>query len=437
MSPESLRQSPRIDYAVPVELRGVAPGAASDAPSQVLAVGDTVACSFVLQGERALLQGRVAWSDRAQTSALDRQAGMGIHFEDLPSRESSVLRHMVAAAKGSGDTVWLKFDGLQDFIRTRASITPTGVKLSAALPILRPNTRVDLMLSDGAPTLAGSVGRVQLVDRDGTPHLEVEIETPEPKRMRKHAMFAPLAAQGSAKVGTAVRSRKATVLHWRASKPVSAANDIATTARPSDRPQIVERSRPTTDHVATATMHRQRVIIALVLATGLGALSAAATRRIHPPRARTATPHVNASPKPAPSAPEAPHVTAALTVPAPLQSTASETPTPVPVSVAPPSTPVEISVSNHVTTIWVPAIANKDDVRFNLWASPNAVDLQMVNVRASLPMGRQKLSAGIVSSINVAPIGADGVRVQAMLIAPVKRHHLQYETDGIRIRLEQ
>jgi len=202
MTTTTARQSPRIEYQVPVRLAHIgevperdamsartinvsAGGMALGVPAP-LAIGETVVCHLWVAGERASLTGEVTWSSpelEQRSSAEPRvPARLGVRFGRLGEHDSEVLDHLLASAvspEGQSRPVSVRFEGMDRHVLARGSLRAEAVRLTAALPILASGTPVDLRLEDGGENLDGEVLDSRLVRIGRVPVLEVDIGVSE------------------------------------------------------------------------------------------------------------------------------------------------------------------------------------------------------------------------------------------------------------------
>ena len=206
------RRTPRVDYHGVVELLPCPNDDAHDvhedaqplsaealdlgeggmrvAINERLPLGSQWTCKLTLDGRAAALTGRVAWL-RAHTSP--RPHGVGICFDALPSYERSLLAHVVERTHAGYRPVQVQFAGLPEPIVARALPQASGLKLSAALPILDRGTSVSVRLEEDGPLVHGQIGAVTLGEHGDARRLEIELDLgaaeTEGVRFRRRARY--------------------------------------------------------------------------------------------------------------------------------------------------------------------------------------------------------------------------------------------------------
>ncbi len=200
----SQRAQPRVKY--PVDVRLLAPAAApppgqdeESGPAvprelhvrshnlsasgilvearQVVEVGTRVMCEIPLPGGTRRLAGEVA---RLQPLPFSSSAvGLGIRFVELESSARLLLEALVQREQEPAHLVHARFEGMAESIRSQAVLTKDGVRLSAALPFLRPGSTVEISFVSGrSRVLSQGIVREAVVDNrgpDGVPKLTVDV----------------------------------------------------------------------------------------------------------------------------------------------------------------------------------------------------------------------------------------------------------------------
>lgn len=195
MRPVAARQSPRIDYRIPVQLAppgapfepgamagrsiNVSEGGMAVGVPALLDVGEHVVCHLFVDGKRASLGGEVTWAEGdspdPSTEAGEAGARVGIRFDDLSGAQSDLLGRLLSTAVGPGVPVALRFEGMQGQVVARGVVGDERVRLSAALPILAMGARVDFRLSEEGPEFPGEVSDCRITARGKVPVLEVDL----------------------------------------------------------------------------------------------------------------------------------------------------------------------------------------------------------------------------------------------------------------------
>ncbi|HVU52167.1 MAG TPA: PilZ domain-containing protein, partial [Polyangia bacterium] len=181
------RTEPRVDFreAVrviwPGEVSGVLARAVNLSSSGILVdaptptpcpVGSDVLCDVTLPRGPRLLRGRVAH----RRLLASEKVGMGIEFVDLSPREAAELRDVVDDSAARPQRVKVRFRGTEHVVSARALATPDGFRLSTALPFLKLDTEVDVLISpDASVSARGRVARVALESGGAAPRLLIDV----------------------------------------------------------------------------------------------------------------------------------------------------------------------------------------------------------------------------------------------------------------------
>lgn len=195
----SQRAQPRVKY--PVDVRLLAPGQATEGERviparevqarshnlsasgifvesrQLVEVGTRVLCEIPLPGGTRRLAGEVA---RLQPLPFSSSAvGLGIRFVELDPAARTLLEALVQRQQEPAHLVHARFEGMSESIRSQAVLTSDGVRLSAALPFLRPTSTVEIsFVSGNSRVLSRGIVREAHVDSagpDGVPRLMVDV----------------------------------------------------------------------------------------------------------------------------------------------------------------------------------------------------------------------------------------------------------------------
>jgi hypothetical protein len=181
------RTEPRVDFreAVrviwPGEASGVVARAVNLSSSGILVdapdptpcqVGSDVLCDVTLPHGPRLLRGRVAH----RRLLPSEKVGMGIEFVDLSPHEAAELREVVDDSEARPQRVKVRFRGTEHVVSARAVATGEGFRLFTALPFLKPDTEVDVLISpDASVSARGRVARVSLESAGGAPRLLIDL----------------------------------------------------------------------------------------------------------------------------------------------------------------------------------------------------------------------------------------------------------------------
>jgi len=182
------RTEPRVDFreAVrviwPGEVSGVVARAVNLSSSGILVdaptptpcpVGSDVLCDVTLPQGPRLLRGRVAH----RRLLPSEKVGMGIEFVDLSPREAAELRGVVDESEERPQRVKVRFRDTGHVVSARAVVTGDGFRLSTALPFLKADTEVDVLISpDASVSARGRVAHVALETAGGAPRLLIDLQ---------------------------------------------------------------------------------------------------------------------------------------------------------------------------------------------------------------------------------------------------------------------
>ena len=130
---------------------------------QLVEVGTRVMCDIPLPGGTRRLAGEVA---RLQPLPFSSSAvGLGIRFVELDASARTLLEALVQREQEPAHLVHARFEGMAEAIRSQAVLTKDGVRLSAALPFLRPGSEVEISFVSGkSRVLSRGVVREAVVD---------------------------------------------------------------------------------------------------------------------------------------------------------------------------------------------------------------------------------------------------------------------------------
>jgi hypothetical protein len=434
MAPFVVRRSERIDYRVPVTLfatrDNVAPVVArsldvSEGGMRLLApipmpVGAVVRCELTLDGRSALLEGRVAWMSQGSAPLLEgddgeaQALGIGIRFETLTREESGVLRKLISQATEGYMPAELELQGVRAPVTARAVPTPTGARISAALPWLKRGAPVGVRFIGEPADVRGHIADAMLRELpNGGRRLQIEVESEGPTRVRRDTQYGdaleferarPLGSGGAIDVEGVDTSSESTA------DPTQARSDAPALEAPARKlPGWLLFCAGLALGVAAsaAWTKQQRATLAPVVrlssseaqaALQAGSLSAAAEARAH------AAPEPIAAPIPEQPAKSPP---------------ADETPTSTALSTEGPA----IVSSPNATTVRLPFQGTLEGMTSRIWADPYALAIDLPDGASSVALGRHALSdpEGIVSLVRVQAKGR-ALLVRLNLKRPIASH---------------
>jgi hypothetical protein len=186
-----LRRHPRVSFQSLIRLK--APGQAQSVAAQVTNLsllgafvttdaqdappeGAEVTCRFAVANEGRFVRGRVAW-----VRSSSRRTAVGIEFRGMDEDDRALLRRLVAPEGDPGQPADVWFEGMSGPVSCEATLVGRGLRLTARLPFLRPDSPVRLAVSD-RPTDGPRDGKLRvarLVTSDeGGPELRLEVTLP-------------------------------------------------------------------------------------------------------------------------------------------------------------------------------------------------------------------------------------------------------------------
>jgi hypothetical protein len=209
MQKRQKRRQPRVAYAASVRLhprdrRGSIEGRTVNLSrtgvlvesGQAWEVGTELTCEIPLPGGRRRLRGRVTRQEARSPAAV----GLGVQFTGLDRPDEDLLSEVVGNApreKGSR-LVQVRFEGMGDPLRSRATLTEGGVRLSTTLPFLRLRSAVDITFVSGGSKVAsrGQLRNVELdrPDEDGVPRLAIDVRLAPDEETDAAAKETPVVA---------------------------------------------------------------------------------------------------------------------------------------------------------------------------------------------------------------------------------------------------
>jgi hypothetical protein len=460
MAPFVVRRSERIDYRVPVTLFAARDDAepvvarsldVSEGGMRVLAptpmpVGAVVHCELTLDGRSTLLEGRVAWLSQATMAALEavsddepsQALGIGIRFETLTREESGALRKLISQATEGYMPAELELHGVRAPVAARAVPTPSGARISAALPWLKRGAPVGVRFVDGPDDVRGHIADALLRELpNGGRRLQIDVQAEPPARVRRDTQYGdaleferarPLESGGAIDV-EGVETQTTAVHARRPAEPTS-----------FDGPR---RRLPTWLALglgaalgagATAiTLQRenqaQRPIVRLTQSEANAALQAGSLSATAGARAESSAPRAAA--KPAPKPISAAQATGSL-------ATQSAALTDIPAQVAAPASDAAPTLVNAhgVTTVRIPFRGTLEKMTSRIWADPYALAIDLPQGTTSLALGRHLISdpEGIVSLVRLQ--ARDGaLLVRLTLRKPITTHSVAIGGNLLELRV--
>jgi hypothetical protein len=466
MAPFVVRRSERIDYRVPVTLfaaRDNMPPVVgrsldvSEGGMRVLApipmpVGAVVRCELTLDGRSTLLEGRVAWLSQAKSAALldaedeaSQALGIGIRFETLTREESGVLRKLISQATEGYMPAELELHGVHDPVVARAVPTPSGARISAALPWLKRGAPVGVRFVGAPGDVRGHVSNASLRELpNGGRRLQIDVEAEAPARVRRDTQYGdaldferarplesgaidvegietqPAAAVASAgpvidavRTFDGPRSKLPTWLALTVGAAIGAAATMLTMHQLNAEPRPIVRL---TQSEANAALQ----------AGSLSTAAATGTRVAGPASAAVANPLATAA---------APAVAAATAnVSAQVAAALPSEPADL---VAASSAALPAVVSGHgVTTVRIPFRGSLHGMTSRIWAEPYALAIDLPRGSTSLALGRHVVSdpEGIVSLIRMQARGGS-LLVRLGLRKPITTHSVALGGDLLELRV--
>jgi hypothetical protein len=352
--------------------------------SERVPIGAELTCRISLDGHDTALCGRVAW---LRTHTAPRPHGMGIRFERLPEHERERIAHVVERSALGYRPVELRFADLPAPIVARALPQPSGLLLSAALPILERGARLAVRLEPESPALDARIGDVRIAETEGVRRLEVEVElAPDPDAAR---------ARRAARYGLAEEL-----------------GETSAAQRPIERTAVTR--------AATSRLHNA-VPLALATAAGI-ALGFTASALRPQPRPPTPAPALTRALAPALTPAPAPALTPVLAPALP--------PTPAPALL----TAIETRSEGNATFVRIPFTGSLAGMVAQLWARPKALALDLPKGESALSDGTHAARAGSVNGVRLSR--RDGtLYVRVQLASDVARYSVTAQDSVLEVRL--
>jgi hypothetical protein len=396
---------------------------------QPCAVGTEVICEIPLPGGRRQLRGRVARLQALSPAAV----GLAIAFTGLEGSDEELLSEAVGQDEGRSRIVHVRFEGMKEPMRSRAQLTPDGLRLSTALPFLRLRSPVEVTFLSGSSRVQskGLVRQVELDQfaADGTPRLAVSVAfAAEPEIQPGTAVVVVPAPAAPETTPTAP------------ALPVLAATPVHVPAAPPRRPVAITDSGWT----------RVLAVAAVVALVGLGTLSyfgsetapPVATQPATPPApavapaiARPATLAAHPAPAPVPVSPpgRVTIVPVAAVVPPPAP--------PPPALVIPPPLPEgtpgpDIESDGNETTASVPISGSAQGMVHYSLARHKGVAVNLPRAQSELPLGLHTIARDGLRYVWIRDRPEGGIQVRFIFSNPLPDERLlELEDDTVKIRV--
>jgi hypothetical protein len=146
--------------------------------SESLAVGTEVLCTLLLPGGPRKVPGRIV-----RVTALPRGVGLAVAFGALPPGAAAAIHHLVEARARDVQPAKLRVEGMDRTLRCEGRVDEGTVRLTAALPFLRLDGGVDVIMGQGqgqggeGHVATGRITKIALdpATSDGVPRLSLEV----------------------------------------------------------------------------------------------------------------------------------------------------------------------------------------------------------------------------------------------------------------------
>jgi hypothetical protein len=456
-------------------------------------VGTDLVCEIPLPGGDRRLPGRVA---RLQAVSPDAVA-LGIAFAPLPRPDAEMLLEVVGDPGDQGTTrlVQVQFEGVREPLRSRALLTPDGIRLTTALPFLRLRSGVEVTFLSGETRLQshGHVRDVQFqhMGPDGVPLVavdvtlaaeepdDVESTAPAPTSTLEEFPLSPGTAFGSARgqaavpvaaaaepdvhlgsvappdgdgatspdavivIGPTWRTHGDAIIQAEAAPPEADQALIPTPAIPA---QVVE---PTVPQRKRAMSVAAAILAGAGVGVAIGGLLAMVARSGPPgPPAMVASAGRAAPPAAAPVVTPAPTPAPPVITPLPVPAVV----TPAPVAVTPPrptpppmpdplpeGTPgPTVDTSGSETTALVPLAGSTARMTHFSLMHPRGLAVNLPLAQTVLAPGLHRIDRDGLRFVWIRDRGQGGVQVRFIFTSPPPDERLlELEEDALRIRVRR
>ena len=466
------RRQPRVAYAASVRLHSPGRRRPIDGRSINLSrsgvlieslspcpVGAEVICEITLPGGASQLRGHVTRLQALSPAAV----GLGIEFAEVAPGDDQRLIEAVERQNPGARVVQVRFEGMKEPLRSRATLTDDGIRLTTALPFLRLRSTVEVMFLSGRTKLSshGVVRDIEL-DResaDGIPRLGVNVTLPTEEETTATATTAgtvPEAASDGNGVpsGVVAAARLGADL---ASAPFGTPGPTVEglpppSASPPRRRRSSSRREPAVQETlklwapAPTLMRRwltaTGVLAALAVAAVLLLLVnepdpepepiAAAPLPVPPPRLSPPSP---SPPPPAPSPPSP-----SPSSPPPTTAAAPAPPRPPPLVMPPPlpaGTPgPELWSNGEETTAEVPVTGSTARMTHFSLRSPRGLAVNLPLAQAAVPAGAHLVDRDGLRFVWIRALPAGGIQVRFIFARPSPDERLvELDEHAVRVRL--
>ena len=161
--------------------------------SESCPLGTELRCTLLLPGGPRNVRGRVV-----RETALAKGLGLAIAFTYVDRGTAAVIDHLVASHVAAVLPAKLRVDGVDHALRCEGRVDDGTIKLSAALPFLRLDGGVDVVLGEQGEEVSavGVISKIALdpSTRDGVPRLALEVELAERERAGERPLHGYAAA---------------------------------------------------------------------------------------------------------------------------------------------------------------------------------------------------------------------------------------------------
>jgi hypothetical protein len=140
--------------------------------TESLSVGSEIRCALLLPGGPRSVPGRVV-----RVTAMARGLGVAISFGALSPGTAAAIDRLIEARARDVRPARLRVDGMDHALRCEGRLDGGMVRLTAALPFLRLDGGVDVVLGEDGQVAAGVISKIALdpATADGIPRLALEV----------------------------------------------------------------------------------------------------------------------------------------------------------------------------------------------------------------------------------------------------------------------
>jgi hypothetical protein len=146
--------------------------------TEAFPVATEVRCTLLLPGGPRNVSGRIV-----RVSALPRGLSIAIAFTQLSAGAVAAVARLVEERDRTVQPAKLRVEGMDRPLRCEGRVEEGTVRLTAALPFLRLDGGVDVILGEDGETASGVISRIALdpSTSDGVPRLAVEVALKAPR----------------------------------------------------------------------------------------------------------------------------------------------------------------------------------------------------------------------------------------------------------------